>query len=385
MFAWRPLLACLIGCQLFTGKAVAQRVYYNTSSTIPAQNQLSSAATNGSGATPIFTAGGSVARCTSMAVDALNGKLFFVDGPSAAIWSVNLDGTGLTLVRSAITGFPTDLALDVLNQKIYFTTSSTIQGNNTVQSTSYAGVGNSVLFTATGAAGNGVARCTAIALDLANSKMFIADAGASRIWSMNLAGSGLVGLATTTDCYPTSIALDTTNRQVYFTAASAAQATNFIQRVNYDGSGLTTRFSASGSVQRCTALDLDLASSVIYLSDAGANTLWRIPLGGGSAVPVVGDLPAAAKKVRWFGGPFSRPAPGLTGFTLSGSNALLSATNGFVGGTYYVFTTTNLATPLSLWTPVATNVLGVSGSFTIAASNTVSPGTSQRFYILAVH
>jgi len=38
--------------------------------------------------------------------------------------------------------------------------------------------------------------------------------------------------------------------------------------------------------------------------------------------------------------------------------------------------------PLSQWTPIASNVLSTSGNFTITVSNTVSPGVSQRFYIL---
>jgi len=307
-----------------------------------------------------------------------------LDGQSNALWRVNLDGTALTLIKSNLTRFPTDLALDVLNQRIYFTTSSTIQSNNTIQRMDYSGGATTNLFTAGGPSGNGVARCTAIAVDLLNSKIFIADAGAQKIWSMSLAGSGLSALATTTNCFPTGLALDTTNQQVYFTASSSVQTNNLVRRVDYTGSGLTNRFVASGSVQRCTALDLDLAHSVIYLSDAGANTLWRIPLVGGAATAVLSGLPATAKKVRWFGGPTSRPPPGLTGIKLSGSNALLSGSNGFVGGTYYVLSSTNVATPLNQWVPIATNVLTASGSFTLTASNTVAAGTPQRFYIISV-
>jgi hypothetical protein len=384
MFVLRSTLSCLALCLYLGSQAGAQPIYYNSSSATQSQNKLNSVATNGSANTVLFTAGGAVSRCTSMAVDALNGKLFFIDGPSNSIWSVNINGSGLTLVQSNLAGFPTDLALDVLNQRIYFTTSSTVQSDNTVQATSYAGAGNSLLFTATGASGNGVARCTAIAVDLLNSKIFIADAGASKIWSLNLAGTGLTALEATTNCFPTSLALDPANHQVYFTVGSAVQATNFIQRVNYNGSGPATLFIASGPVQRCTALDLDLVNGVIYLSDAGANALWRIPTGGGSATSVVSGLPATAKKVRWFGGPSSRPAPGLTGVQLVGSNVVLSATNGFVGGTYYVLTSTNVSTPFSQWIPVLTNLLGASGNFTLTATNGASLGTPQRFYILAV-
>ncbi len=379
------MLGGLAFCLLVSGQVKAQPVYYNTSSANPSQNTLSSVGTDGSSNTVLFTAGGPVSRCTAMAVDALNGKLFLLDGQANALWRVNLDGTGLTLIKSGLTSFPSDLALDVLNQKIFLTTSSTVQADNTVQSLDYTGAGHSVLFTATGAGGNGVSRCTAMALDLLHSRMFIADAGAQKVWRLDSAGNGLVELAATANSYPTGLAVDPTNQHVYFTASSAAQAFNSVQRVGYDGSGLTTTFAASGAVQRCTALDLDLRGANIYLSDAGANALWRIPLGGGSAALVLSGLPATAKKVRWFGGSTSRPPPGLTQILLSGANAVLSATNGFAGGTYYVLTTTNLATPLAQWIPILTNVLTTSGSFALTASNTVDVNSPRRFFILAVH
>jgi len=390
----KPGSACYLGalCLLLvvsTLQAQTQPIYYNTSSTTQSQNKLYSVATNGSANTGLFTAAGAVSRCTAVAVDGLNGKLIFIDGASNSLWRVNLDGSALTLIKSNLIGYPGDLALDVLNQRIYFTTSSTIQSSNTVQQLDYAGAGNSVLFTATGPTangGNGVSRCTALAVDLSHSRIFVADAGAQKIWSMNLAGGALTTVAATTNCFPTGVALDTTNQQVYFTASSATQTSNFIQRVNYNASGLITRFAASGSgVQRCTALDLNLADSIIYLSDAGANTLWRIPLGGGSATAVLSGLPATAKKVRWFGGPASRPAPGFTQIQVSGTNAVFNVTNGFIGGTYYLLTSTNVTTPLSQWVPILTNVLGASGNFTLTASNSFSLSTRQRFYILAVH
>jgi hypothetical protein len=371
-------------CLLAGWPATAQPIYYNTSSASQSLNTLDSVTANGSGNTTLFTASGSVLRCTAMAVDSLSGKLFFLDGASNSLWSANLDGSDLTLVKSGLTGYPTDLALDVLNQKIYFTTSSTVQGNNTVQVVDYTGASNAMLFTATGSSGNGVSRCTAIAVDTLNSKIFIADAGAQKIWSMNLAGSGLSEVAATAGAFPTDLALDPAHQQVYFTASSTVPAGNLVQRVNYNGSGLTTLLTASGGVQRCTALDLDLADSLIYLSDAGANTLWRIPLNGGGATAVLGGLPATAKKVRWYGGPSSRPPPGFTSIQLSGSNAILRATNGFVGGTYYILTSTNLAVPLNQWLPISTNVLTASGDFTLSATNTVSGSIPQRYYLIQV-
>ncbi|HXI70857.1 MAG TPA: hypothetical protein VNN22_10935 [Verrucomicrobiae bacterium] len=368
------------------GRVVAQPVYYNTSSSTVSLNTLDSVGTNGSPNTTLLTATGvdfnHINRCTSVAVDTLNGRLFLVDGLANAIFSANLNGTSPTLVKGGLTSFPTDLALDVLNQKIYFTTSSTIANNNTVQRMDYTGSNNVTLFTAAG--GNGVYRCTAIALDLLHSKIFIADAGTNKIWSMSLTGSGLAALASTTNAVPTGVAVDVTNQLVYFTVGSPVQSSNRIQRVSYGGTGLTTLFTASGGVQRCTALDLDVPHSVIYVSDAGANTLWKIPLGGGSATTVVSGLPATAKKIRWFSGPNTRPAPQVASIQVSGTNVTLIATNGYIGGTYYILTSTNLNTPLAQWLPVVTNVLPATGNFSLTTSNSFSRNTPGRFYILRV-
>ena len=78
--------------------------------------------------------------------------------------------------------------------------------------------------------------------------------------------------------------------------------------------------------------------------------------------------------------------PGITGFRLSGANLVLSATNGVSGGTYFVLTSTNLATPLNEWMPAATNVLSTSGNFTITVTNGTSlNASSPQFFILQTH
>jgi len=388
----RLTLGCLVFCVLAGWRIEAQQpLYYGTSSTTLSLNTLDRVATNGTGNTILFTATGvdfnKVNRCTSMAVDGLSSKLFCLDGMVNAIWSVNLDGSGLTLIKGGLTNYPTDLALDVLNQQIYFTTSSTIQGSNTVQRMDYTGNNNVTLFTASGPVangGNGVSRCTALAVDLLNSKIFLADAGVQKIWRMNLDGTGLLAVATTApNSFPSGVALDTAGQQVYFTVSSTAQSSNLIQRVNYNGTGLTTLFTASGSVQRCTALDLDVPHATIYLSDAGPTSpaLWRLPLGGGSATTVLSGMTALAKKVRYFSGPTTRPPPGLTGINFARGNVVLNATNGFAGGTYYVLTSTNVNTPLNLWQPILTNVLGASGNFTVTVNSALA---SRQFYILRV-
>jgi hypothetical protein len=76
--------------------------------------------------------------------------------------------------------------------------------------------------------------------------------------------------------------------------------------------------------------------------------------------------------------------PSILGIGLSGNNLLINGSNGMTGTTYNVLMSTNLTLPLSQWTPVATNTLGVSGNFTITATNAVDPKSPQRFFILRV-
>ncbi|HWD94747.1 MAG TPA: hypothetical protein VG938_20630 [Verrucomicrobiae bacterium] len=382
----RGLTSCLlIFCLLAAWRSEAGAIYYNTSSSTLAQNTLARVGTNGSGNTLLLTAtgidGNKLNRCTAVAVDGLNGKFFLLDGAANSLWSANLNGSGLALVKSGLTGFPTDLALDVQHQIIYYTTSSTLQNSNTVQSIDYTGNNNSVVFTATGTAGNGVSRCTALAVDVLNSKIFIADAGSRKIWSMSLAGSGLTSPATLTTSTPTDVALDAASQQVYFSASSPVQSSNFVERVSYGGSGLTTLFTASGSVQRCTALDLDSTHGAVYLSDAGAGALWRVPIAGGATTAILNGLTGTAKKLRWFS---VTSAPAIVGISFSGDNVIFNGTNGYVGGTYEVLSSTNVALPLSQWSPISTNALAAPGNFIITATNGVISSAPSQFYILQV-
>jgi hypothetical protein len=78
--------------------------------------------------------------------------------------------------------------------------------------------------------------------------------------------------------------------------------------------------------------------------------------------------------------------PGISAISLSGTDLVLSATNGVAGGTYYVLTSTNLAAPPGQWTPIETNVLAGSGDFTITVTNAASvDAPSPQFFVLQTY
>jgi hypothetical protein len=64
---------------------------------------------------------------------------------------------------------------------------------------------------------------------------------------------------------------------------------------------------------------------------------------------------------------------------MNGSNLILGGTNGMPGGMYYVLASTNLASPLSNWVPIATNFCNGDGTFTF--TNPIPAGPVQ-FYRL---
>jgi autotransporter-associated beta strand protein len=68
--------------------------------------------------------------------------------------------------------------------------------------------------------------------------------------------------------------------------------------------------------------------------------------------------------------------------TASGSNLILSGFGGSAGGTFHVLSSTNLLTPRASW---ITNSAGVfDGSGNLKATNAITPGVPQNFYIIAV-
>jgi autotransporter-associated beta strand protein len=73
------------------------------------------------------------------------------------------------------------------------------------------------------------------------------------------------------------------------------------------------------------------------------------------------------------------PQPGLSSFSLSGSNLVFNATNGVAPATYQLLASTNLLLPLDQWTQLLATTPGASGNLALTVTN---PMTPQAFYIL---
>ena len=74
--------------------------------------------------------------------------------------------------------------------------------------------------------------------------------------------------------------------------------------------------------------------------------------------------------------------PRITAISVSGTTLNISATNGVDGGRYVLLGTTNVAKPLSQWTPLLTNNFNGSGDLNLS-TNIINPAVPQQFFILS--
>jgi fibronectin-binding autotransporter adhesin len=126
-----------------------------------------------------------------------------------------------------------------------------------------------------------------------------------------------------------------------------------------------TPFAAGESFQIFSATNYSGAFTSIVPVTPGAGLAWNTnTLSSGILSVVVGTAPAQ---------------PGITSITLSGTQLVISGTNGTAGQQYNVLESTNLLTPVANWTPISTNTF--SGS-AFSVTNTVNPHAPQNFYLL---
>jgi hypothetical protein len=122
------------------------------------------------------------------------------------------------------------------------------------------------------------------------------------------------------------------------------------------------------------------------LQAADTFTLLSGPLSGGFSVV---NLPPLPSSLTWntnnltVNGTISVaavPRPSFSKPVLSGGSLIFSGTGGSPNGTYYVMASTNVATPTTNWTTLATNLFDGSGAFSF--TNVVDPGIAQQFFLL---
>ncbi|MGC3956845.1 MAG: autotransporter-associated beta strand repeat-containing protein [Verrucomicrobiota bacterium] len=140
--------------------------------------------------------------------------------------------------------------------------------------------------------------------------------------------------------------------------------------INYNGALVVSNTSGTLAVGQSfklfEATGYSGSFSSITLPTLGANLAWTNRLATDGTIAVFSTAPATP--------------PVFNSVTTSGSNLVLSGTNGPANSAYYVLTATNVALPMSNWTRIATNSFNSSGNFNL--TNPISPTTPQLFYRL---
>jgi autotransporter-associated beta strand protein len=114
-------------------------------------------------------------------------------------------------------------------------------------------------------------------------------------------------------------------------------------------------------------------------------------IGAGFGVPT---LPALWPGLSWNTAGISPAGSGILAVTgtatppvttvanVSGANFIVQGTGGLAGATYRLLTSTNVALPLTAWTPIATNTFSATGTYSNAVS--LTPVVPQRFFVIDV-
>ena len=74
------------------------------------------------------------------------------------------------------------------------------------------------------------------------------------------------------------------------------------------------------------------------------------------------------------------PQPQVVGVSMAGGSLVFSGTNGLPGGAYTIWSSTNLATPLTNWIQVGAGTFDGNGNF--GTTNVINASETQQFYLL---
>ena len=229
-------------------------------------------------------------------------------------------------------GNPTDVALDITNNKIYWTENT----RKKIQRADFDGTNVEDLVT-----GNDAGAPVAIKLDLTGGKMYWIPDATSSIRRANLDGSD-IEYVITTGGYPVRFVLDLANSKMYWTDTLGYK----IHRANLDGTDMEDHIQGLISPQ---GIALDRIRNTIYWVQDGtnANAIYRADLNGSNIQAVITSgldepfglaLDTAREKIYW---------------TDTGTNKIQRAN--YDGTNVETFIERGLGTPLGLVVDIARN------------------------------
>lgn len=216
-------------------------------------------------------------------------QMLYWCGPEGVLRS-SLDGSHTELLRPRDFGFPYAFALDLDEQKVYWTGPGIRRSN-------LDGSGSETLISV-------APEASAIILDPAHKRLYWIEgpySPSSRIRSASFDGSDVLNLISGID-HAYGLALDSDSGRIYWSEAG----THKIRRSFLDGSGIED-FVTSGLIYP-ESLAIDPASGYLYWTDSGTDKIQRTSLLGGPVETLISTnlggpdsivLDLVAEKMYW--------------------------------------------------------------------------------------
>ena len=236
---------------------------------------------DGSQVEPLVTTG--LEGPTDLALDLVGDKMYWIDAGTDKIQRANLDGSQIETLLAGLSNIRS-LVLDVAGDKMYWIDADT----DKIQRANLDGSQIETLVI------SGLRHPRALAIDVAGNKMYWTDEviGGPKIQRANLDGSQIEALVVSGLRHPRDLALDLNRGKMYWMDSSRIQRAN-IQRANLDGSQiealLTTELDAP------SGLALDVVGGKIYWTDVVKDKIQRANLDGSQ----IETLLATGLRVPW--------------------------------------------------------------------------------------
>ncbi len=251
------LTACFA---LVSATTYADPFYWTDPSISPGSNLIRQANGDGSGVSTVVTG---LQEPRGMALDLMNGQMYWADPGASAIRRTNIDGSGPLQTVAASGDGSADVALDVGNGKIYWTDSDNTQVNNgglsgQIRRSNLDGSNVENLV-------SGLRNPAGIVIDPTSGRVYWTELerksdGLGSIQSANLDGSDVQILLTGVD-EANGLAIDVTHGKLYWPELT----THSIQSANLDGTGLQTVLSG---LDNPTTIDLSVSEGKLYWTDS---------------------------------------------------------------------------------------------------------------------
>ncbi|MEO8197608.1 MAG: FG-GAP-like repeat-containing protein, partial [Thermoanaerobaculia bacterium] len=202
-----------------------------------------------------------------LAIDDSAGKVYWAESGLAAIRRANLDGSAIETVVSGTGGFPFDIELDLVHQKIYWT--EYVDSPGAIRRANLDGSGIEDVFF------SGIYQPIGLSLDLVADKIYWAESAVGgRIVRLSLSG-GQVEVLNSNGGF-LDVAVDPEHDRLYSTV-STVPFTGGVYRSRHDGSEFNSIPPAEPSP---LMLALDQAGNRLYWTDTLTNHIERMYVTG---------------------------------------------------------------------------------------------------------